>query len=222
MRRANLLANRGWRRSWSGSSPALKYTLRILEDDGSEGLVARRSAPTAKIKLTIDLNCKNSPQRPGLLQGCSGPGSVGLAVLYSNPGFDPNRFTAGMTGAEWQELGARKSLNRALSGITRRDSSSYCGCRTVERAIDPAARSRLPGKSGSLCGLGRLPQKRVHPELKSVDLYEAMKFSDNIFARRAGPGARSSQHGALWLWGRDLSCRWPFRLAREVKSEIAC
>lgn len=216
------------------------YTLRILEDDGSEAaLVARRErADGEDIKLTIDLELqKFAAEALGSKKGAVvvlDPKSGELLVLYSNPGFDPNRFTAGMTGAEWQELQEHPGnpfLNRALSGIYPPGSvfkPFTAAAAIAERAIDPAARVEITGEEWQpSAAWGDYHVKRVHPELKSVDLYEAMKYSDNIYFARAGLALGEKkflEYGERFGFGEEISFPLPVarsRLAREgIKSEI--
>lgn len=216
------------------------YTLRILEDDGGEvALIAKRELEEGEdITLTIDLDLQTFAaealgQKIGAVVALD-PHSGEVLALYSNPGFDPNRFIAGLTAAEWQDLQedpGQPFLNRALSGIYPPGSvfkPFTAAAAIAEKAIDPAAKIAIIGERWQPSeAWGDYHVRRVHPELKSVDLDDAMIFSDNIYFARAGLALgeeKFMEYGGRFGFGEELSFPLPVarsRLAREgIKSEI--
>ncbi len=216
------------------------YTLSILEDDGSEvALIAKRELEDGEdITLTIDLDLQYcAAEALGRKKGAVvalDPHSGEVLALYSNPGFDPNRFIAGLTAAEWQDLQedpAQPFLNRSLSGIYPPGSvfkPFTAAAAVAEKAIDPAAEMEISGELWQpSAAWGDYHVRRVHPELKSVNLDDAMKYSDNIYFARAGLALgekKFMEYGGRFGFGEEISFPLPVarsRLAREgIKSEI--
>ncbi len=216
------------------------YILRILEEDGTEAaLIAKKDLLDGEdIALTVDLDLQNCAAEA--LDGKKGavvaldPHSGELLALCSSPGFDPNIFIAGLTAAAWQELQADPALpllNRALSGIYPPGSAFKpftAAAAVAEKAIDPAAKMEISGDEWQpSASWGDYHVRRVHPELKRVDLNEAMKFSDNIYFARAGlalGGDKFLEYGERFGFGEAMDFPLPSacsRLAGEgIKSEI--
>lgn len=215
-------------------------TLRILEEDGSEAaLIARRERRDGEeVRLTIDLELQECAAAAlGTKRGAVvalDPQSGAVLALYSSPGFDPNRFIAGMSAAEWQELQehpGKPFLNRALSGVYPPGSAFKpftAAAAVAEKVLDPAAKMDITGERWQASpSWGDYYVRRVHPELTRVDLFEAMKYSDNIYFARAGLALGEEkfvEYGKRFGIGEEIPLPLPVarsRLAREgIKSEI--
>jgi len=103
-----------------------------------------------------------------------------LLALYSNPSFDPNRIVAGLTAKEWEKLNKDEAfLNRALSGIYPPGSAFKpftAAAAIAEKAIDPAAKVEIKGERWQPSkAWGDYHVRRVHPEVESLDLNEAIE-----------------------------------------------
>lgn len=216
------------------------YTLRILDGEGREvALIAKRELVQGEdIVLSIDLDLQLCAAealggRKGAVVALE-PNSGELLALYSSPAFDPNRFIAGLSAAEWGELQgdpAQPFLNRALSGIYPPGSAFKpftAAAAMAEGALDPAAWMEISGEQWQPSeAWGDYHVRRVHPELKRLDLNEAMKFSDNIYFARAGLalGAQKFlEYGERFGFGEEIAFPLPVarsRLARDgISSEI--
>ncbi len=174
-------------------------TLRILEENGKEAaLIATREREQGEeIALTIDLKLQQCAaaalgEKRGAVVALD-PRNGEILALYSNPAFDPNRFSSGLSAAEWQELqgnSGRPLLNRALSGLYPPGSAfkPFTAAAAVDAgALDPAKIQVItgekwqPGKSW-----GDYHVRRVRTDVERMDLKAAMKFSDNIYFAQAG------------------------------------
>lgn len=216
------------------------YTLRILEEDGSEAaLIAKKELEKSEdIALTVDLDLqKCAAEALGDKKGAVvaiDPRSGEILALYSNPAFDPNRFIAGISAAEWQDLAgdpARPFLDRALWGLYPPGSvfkPFTAAAAIAEKVLDPAAKVEIDGERWQpSAAWGDYYVKRVHPELKRVDLNEAMKFSDNIYFARAGLALgekKFMEYGARFGFDEGITFPLPTarsRLTREgMRSEV--
>ncbi|HPZ41553.1 MAG: penicillin-binding transpeptidase domain-containing protein [Dethiobacteria bacterium] len=214
------------------------YTLRILDQDGNEeALIATRELQDGEdITLTIDLELQKCvAEALGKKKGAVvalDPHTGELLALYSNPSFDPNRIVAGLTAKEWEKLNKDEAfLNRALSGIYPPGSAFKpftAAAAIAEKAIDPAAKVEIKGERWQPSkAWGDYHVRRVHPEVESLDLNEAMKFSDNIYFARAGLALGEKkflEYGKRFGFDEQISFPLPVarsRLAREgIKSEV--
>ena len=216
------------------------YTLRILDEEGGEvALIAEKKLVQGEdVALTIDLDLQMCAagalgDRRGAVVALD-PHSGELLVLYSSPAFDPNRFITGLSAAEWGELqgdAARPFLNRALSGLYPPGSAFKpftAAAALAEGVIDPAAPIEITGETWQLSeAWGDYHVRRVHPELKRLDLNEAMKYSDNIYFARAGLALgvqKFMEYGERFGFGEEIAFPLPVarsRLAPEgITSEI--
>ncbi len=216
------------------------YRLRIIDEEGVEvAILAKKELVQGEdIGLSIDLDLQLCAAEA--LGGKEGavvalePRSGELLALYSSPSFDPNRFMAGLSASEWGELQgdpAKPFLNRALSGIYPPGSvlkPFTAAAALAEGVIDPDAWVEITGEQWQPSeAWGDYHVRRVHPELKRLDLNEAMKFSDNIYFARAGLalGAKKFlEYGARFGFDEEIAFPLPVarsRLAREgISSEI--
>lgn len=216
------------------------YTLRILDGEGNEvALIAKKELVQGEdVSLSIDLDLQLCAagalgDRKGAVVALD-PHSGELLALCSTPAFDPNRFITGLSSAEWGELqndAAQPFLNRALSGIYPPGSAFKpftAAAALAEGVIDPAAPMEITGETWQPSeAWGDYHVRRVHPELRRLDLNEAMKYSDNIYFARAGlalGAPKFLEYGERLGFGEEIPFPLPVarsRLAREgISSEI--
>lgn len=175
------------------------YTLRIVGEDGGEiALIAEKKPQNGEdVELTVDLELQKCAAKAlGKKRGAvvaMEPRTGELLVLYSNPGFDPNGFIAGLTDAAWQKLQedeAQPFLNRAISGVYPPGSAfkPFTAAAALDaQALSAEEKIKIKGKRWQRSqSWGEYYVRRVHPEVEELDLEEAMKFSDNIYFARAG------------------------------------
>lgn len=216
------------------------YELSILDQEGTAiALIAKKALQEGEdINLTIDLDLQGcAAEAMGAKKGAVialDPRSGEVLVLYSNPGFDPNLFVTGLSTAAWQSLQgdpAQPLLNRALSGIYPPGSAFKpftAAAAVAEKVIDPAARMEILGELWQPSpAWGGYYVRRVHSELESVNMGDALKYSDNIYFARIGltlGEEKFMEYGERFGFGEAISFTLPVarsRLAPEgMKSEI--
>lgn len=212
------------------------YTLRICKDDGSEkALIAKKEVENGEdITLTVDLELQRCAaealgKRKGAVLAMD-PRSGEILALYSNPGFDPNLFIAGLSADRWQEMQADRAqpfLDRALSGIYPPGSAfkPFTAAAALDaQVLDPADRITIKGEQWQPAkSWGDYYIRRVHPEVTRLDLDEAMKFSDNIYFARAVLALgeeRFTGYGERFGFGEQIPFTLPVARSRLVREKM--
>ena len=216
------------------------YTLRIVGEDGAGiALIAEKEPQNGEdVELTVDLELQKCAAKAlGNKRGAVvaiDPRTGEILVLYSNPGFDPNGFIAGLTAAAWQKLQedeAQPFLNRAISGVYPPGSAfkPFTAAAALDaQVLSPEEKIKIKGERWQPSqSWGEYYVRRVHPEVEKLDLEEAMKFSDNIYFARAGLALGEKQfarYGERFGFGEQIPLPLPAarsRLSKEgLKSEI--
>lgn len=212
------------------------FTLRILEADGSEAAIiaAREGHPGEDIHLTLDYDLQlaaaaalgNKAGAVAALDLASGE----VLALVSNPAYDPNEFIAGLTAERWQALQNnpdRPFLDRALLALYPPGSAfkPFTAAAALDtQSLDPAERVRIEGESWQPGpSWGEYKVKRVYSERTSLNLDEAMKYSDNIYFARVGLSLGVNlfeQYGERFGFGEKLLFPLPVAVSRLSRSGI--
>ena len=216
------------------------YTLRILGADGGEAAVIAHQEPVdgQDVALSIDSALQKYAaealgDRRGALVALD-PRTGGIRALCSSPAFDPNRFIAGLSAAEWNRLQEEEAglfLNRALSGIYPPGSvlkPLTAAAAIAEGFLDPEEMIEITGDRWQPDpSWGDYYIRRVRPDVEQLDLDRAMKYSDNIYFARAalalGKG-KFKEYSERFGFTRSLPFPLPVALSRlapdEIKSKI--
>jgi penicillin-binding protein 3 len=180
-------------------SGTIGFTIRILEEDGSAAaiLAAKEMRPGEDITLTIDLALQQAAA--AALAGKTGavvamdPDTGEILAMVNSPAFDPNRFIAGLSAAEWQALQddpRRPFLNRAIWGLYPPGSAfkAITAAAALDAGVfDPHETVRIVGESWQPSpSWGSYAIKRYYTTQTLLDLNAAMRFSDNIYFARLG------------------------------------
>lgn len=174
------------------------FTLRVVGEDGNVvALIANREVRQgADVLLSIDLKLQQAAKealgdKPGAVVALD-PQSGELLALATNPGFDPNWFITGQIASRWQAIVAdpfTPLVNRSLEGLYPPGSifKAYTAAVALqEQRLDPDKTVVITGESWQpSTAWGNYHVQRVNTTTR-LNLYEAMKDSDNIYFAQIG------------------------------------
>lgn len=168
------------------------FVIDIRDGQGNTlSVVARRPVePGRDVAVTLDLGKSQI-----LAEALGGwPGSAlllnfqtgDILAVASNPGFDPNLLARGISSGEYEELLALDSpfLNRAFNGLYPPGSvfKPFTALMALEEEVfDPIESWDTPVLWQGGPDWGGYSVTRVLRPLGPVDLWEAMRWSDNVY-----------------------------------------
>ncbi|WP_421381975.1 penicillin-binding transpeptidase domain-containing protein [Bacillus salacetis] len=211
----------------------------IEKEDGSNQNVAMTEVENGEsIMLAIDADMQRAlyeqMQNEAGTATAIDPNTGEVLSLLSVPSFDPNDFSLGISTekrAALQEDPNKPLLNRFAStyspGSTLKPITAAIGLKSGE--LDPAKTYAIPAKQWQKDNSwGGYFVTRFLDDDTSVDLEDAIKFSDNIYFARAGldMGADTFQQGLKnFGFEEDLPFAYPIRSSQianegEIEGEI--
>lgn len=168
------------------------------------------------VRLTLDLAMQRAAEQ-GLGNYRGGVAAIDIKTgrilaLASQPGFDPNWFTDGLTPAEWQQLQGKGTplLNRALQGYppasTFKIATAIAGMQTGK--YNPS--SKLPTFNAIV--LGGHAFKEHSGSYGTIGFEDALAYSSNTFFYQIGLkiGPEAIAH-----WSRQLGIGQPLHLGLD-------
>ena len=167
------------------------FTITIQEDGKTISVLAQREpTPGQDIQTTLDLSkvrlldsvLGNNPGSMLLMDFNSGD----ILGAVSKPGFDSNLFAMGITSGQYQELMAMDSpfFNRAFNSLYPPGSvfKPFTALMALEQGVvDPEFAWDTPLHWQKSADWGGYYVTRVLRPLGPVDLWDAMKWSDNVY-----------------------------------------
>lgn len=167
------------------------FTIAIREDGENITVVAQRQPTHGQdVKTTLDLG------KVRLLDTVLGDRSGSMLLMdyhsgdilgaVSKPGFDSNLFAMGITSKQYQELMNLDSpfFNRALNGLYPPGSvfKPFTALMALEQGVlDPESTWDTPLHWQASSDWGSYHVTRVVRPLGPIDLWDAMKWSDNVY-----------------------------------------
>ena len=216
---------------------AIGYSLNIVEADGTPVsiLACRDAQPAEDVVLTIDLELQQAAAEA--LQGKTGalvaldPATGEILALVSNPGYDPNWFIAGLEPGRWQQLlenPAKPLQNRALHGLYPPGSvfKPYTAAVALEeKKLDPEEYRHIEGKSWQPDpSWGGYRVERTYTDRTDLNLFEAMRASDNIYFAQVGLTLGAElfvKYGAPFGFGETIPFPMPVAVSRLFREAMS-
>lgn len=193
------------------------FTISVWEGDSEVAVVARRApVPGRDVVTTLDLaQCR---QLDAVLGGANGSmlllefATGAIRGVVSNPGFDCNWFALGITAGQYRELADRDApfVNRAFNGLYPPGSvfKPFTALMALEEGVyDPEYSWDTPLRWQKSPQWGSYHVTRVVRPPHPVDLWEAMKWSDNVYFADLGlklGWEALERYGAALGFARDI------------------
>jgi len=170
----------------------------IEKTDGTEALVAEKKAEDGEtIHLTIDASLQKTIfEEMGKDSGTAAaihPINGEILALVSTPSFNPNDFVLGISDSKYKELEENKEkpfINRFAATYAPGSSIKpiVAAIGLENGTIDPKEKKRIKGKQWKPNDpkWGDYSITRVVSNISSVDLHDALVYSDNIYFAMTG------------------------------------
>ena len=196
----------------------------IEKADGAELTLAEKEAEDGEtIHLTIDALLQQTMYEQ--MKEDSGtaaaihPVTGEILALISTPSFDPNDFILGISDKKYKELEENKEkplINRfAASFVPGSSLKPIVAAIGLENgSIDPNKKLSIKGKQWKPDDpkWGNYSITRVNGNISSVNLHDALIYSDNIYFAMMGleMGAEKLEEGLKQFGFGDESIEWPY------------
>ena len=173
----------------------------------------RKPISGSPVRLTLDLKMQKTAEA-ALGNRRGGVAAIEIKTgrvlaLASQPGFDPNLFTDGLTAAEWEQLRGKGTplLNRALQGYPPGSTFKVATAIAGMQSGKYTPSSRIPTFNAIV--LGGHAFREHSGSYGVIGFVDALAYSSNTFFYQIGLkiGPEASAH-----WSRELGIGQPLKL----------